>query len=289
MEKIGYYPGCSLKGTSREYGKSTEKLYEVLGIELQEIDDWVCCGSSPGHSSSRFLSDALALENLSLAEKQGIKRLLVPCMECYSRFKFAQHHIALNKNLKGKLEKITGENYHGGVEVVHPLIHLNEISDKISAKIKKKPKDLKAVCYYGCVFTRPQEVMGIENFEDPGNMESLLEASGVKPLRWNCKTRCCGASLSISNTDSALDMSYEVLYNAKTAGANAIVVACPMCHINLDLRQNQIEKRHNVKFGIPLLYITQMIGLILGCSSKDLGLDDHFVETRDVIDMLEGV
>lgn len=286
MKKIGYYPGCSLEGSSQEYGKSIEKLYEILEIELQEIDDWVCCGASPGHSSSHILPDALALENLSLAKKQGIDKLMVPCMACYSRFKFCQHNMR-DPELKDKLESIVceGEKYENDIDAVHLLDNLNEteILNKIKKNLKKKLKDLKAVCYYGCMFTRPPEVTGVENFEDPDAMERLLEIMGVDALDWNYKTKCCGGALSISNTDVALDLSYKVLSDAKDAGADVIVVACPLCQVNLDLRQGQIEKRHNMKFSIPILYVTQLIGLSVGCTSDELGLDKHFVNPDGVL------
>ncbi|ODS35486.1 MAG: hypothetical protein A7316_07050 [Candidatus Altiarchaeales archaeon WOR_SM1_86-2] len=286
MKGLGYYPGCSLEGSSQEYGKSTEKLYEALGFTLHEIENWVCCGATPGHSSSHLLSDALALKNLSTARKQGIERLIAPCMACYSRFKFAQHNVK-DKRIRKKLEEIIEEKYdcENEIEVIHPLDNLNEteILDKIKKNIKKVPKNLKTVCYYGCVFTRPPEVMGVSDYENPDQMERLLNTVGVEVMDWHYKTKCCGASLSISNTEISLDLCKDILYDAKSRGADMIVVACPLCQVNLDLRQGQIEKRHNLKFGMPVLYITQVIGLAIGLSVEDLGIDKHFVNPLELL------
>ena len=283
----GYYPGCSLTGSSREYGKSTEKLYEALGITLQEIEDWVCCGATPGHSSSHLLPDALALKNLSQAKKQGIEKLITPCMACYSRFKFAQYNVSRDPGIREKLEEILGEKYddENEIDIVHPLDNLNElvILNNIKKNIKKIPEDLKAVCYYGCVFTRPPEVMGVSDYENPCQMERLLDAAGIETVEWNYKTKCCGAALSISDTEIALDLCKEILSDAKSRGADMIVVACPLCHVNLDLRQGQIERKHNLKFKIPVLYITQVIGLVLGLSVEDLGIDKHFVDASKLL------
>jgi len=286
MVTKGYYPGCSAKGTSKEYEMSAKKVYEALGIELQELEEWMCCGSSPAHTSSLLLADALALKNLSLAKEQGLKELIVPCMGCYSRFEFAHHDLKEDEDLRKKAEEAAGVKYDASIkkiETIHPLTHLAKNIDLIKEKLKKKPEGLKAVCYYGCVFTRPPDVTNVENFEDPKEMDTLLKAVDVEVINWNFKTKCCGVAFSVTNQDVAFELCNRILSNAKDAGADIIVVACPMCQGNLDMRQKQIEKKYNTQYNIPVLYITQILGLALGYSYKDVGLDKNFVDSKGVL------
>jgi len=285
MIKKGYYPGCSASGTSKEYEMSVKLVYEAIGIKLQELKDWICCGSSPAHSSSLLLADALALKNLSLAKEQNLKELIIPCMGCYSRFIFAHHDLQNDGSQRKNAEETAGVDYDDeikGIEIIHPLTYLSEHIDELKSKIKKKAKDLNAVCYYGCVFTRPPEVTHAKNFEDPTEMDELVKLTGAKVLDWNSKTKCCGASYSITNQDISSELCNKILTDAKSVGAELIVVACPLCQGNLDMRQRQIEEKFNKKFNIPVVYITQLLGLALGCSYKEVGLDKEFVGSEEL-------
>jgi len=287
MIKKGYYAGCSASGTSKEYDMSTRKVYEALGFELEELEDWVCCGSSPAHSTSLLLGDALALKNLSLAKKQGLKELIIPCMECYTRFLSAQHDLKNDPVQRKKAEEATGIEYDEDIrkiEIIHPLTHLNDNIDLIREKLRKKANDLKAVCYYGCVFTRPPEITGYADFEDPKEMDNLLEAVGVDVLDWNSKTKCCGAAYTITNKEIAFELCNRILTRAKDAGAQLIVTACPLCQGNLDMRQRQIEQKFNHKFNIPVIYITQILGVALGATYDQVGLDKEFVPVKKLME-----
>ena len=282
----GYYSGCSAKGTAKEYDMSVKKVYEALGINLQELKDYLCCGSSPAHSSSLLLADALALKNLSLAKEQGLKELIIPCMGCYSRFESAHYDLKNDKEQRKKAEEAADVKYDAAIKkikIIHPLTHLNENINLIKEKLKKKPGGLKAVCYYGCVFTRPPDVTGVDNFEDPQEMDNLLKAMGASVLEWNSKTKCCGAAYSITNQDISFELCRKILSNAREVGAEIIVTACPLCQGNLDMRQKQIEEKFNEKFNIPVVYITQLIGLALGFSYKEVGLAGEFVDAGELL------
>ncbi|ODS41917.1 MAG: hypothetical protein MSIBF_00715 [Candidatus Altiarchaeales archaeon IMC4] len=285
MTTKGYYPGCSARGTSKEYEMSVKKVYEALGIELKEIDGWVCCGSSPAHVSSLLLADALALKNLSLSKEQGLKELVIPCMGCYSSFISAKHELE-NDCIRNKAEEATGLKYDDTarrIGIIHPLADLANRADEIKRRVKNKPTGLKAVCYYGCVFTRPPKVTGVEDFEDPKQMDSLLGAVGIEVLDWGSKTKCCGAAYSITRPDISLPLCERILSDALDAGADLIVVACPLCHGNLDMRQKQVEKKFGKMFGIPVVYMTQVLGIALGASPREVGLDKLFVDPIGVL------
>ncbi len=286
MIKKGYYPGCSASGTSKEYAMSTKKVYEALDIKLDELKGWICCGSSPAHSSSLLLADALALKNLSLAKEQELKELIIPCMGCYSRFIFAKHDFENDEEQRRKAEESAGVMYDDAIkniEIIHPLAYLSEHIDEIKNKISGKANGLKAVCYYGCVFTRPPEITHAKNFENPTEMDELVKVTGAEILDWNSKTKCCGASYSITNQDISFKLCDKILTDAKDAGAEIIIVACPLCQSNLDMRQKQIEKKFNKKFNIPVIYIAQLLGLALGYSYRDLGLDKEFLDSKNLL------
>jgi heterodisulfide reductase subunit B len=150
--------------------------------------------------------------------------------------------------------------------------------DKVAQAVTKPLQDLKVVCYYGCVITRPPKLTGIEDYEYPTNMDRLMETCGAESLDWSYKTECCGVSLGITQLPIALGMTERVLRDAKASGAEAVVVACPLCHVNLDSRQKQIEEEFSETFDLPVLYLTQLMGLAFGVAAEDLGLETHFVD-----------
>jgi heterodisulfide reductase subunit B len=155
--------------------------------------------------------------------------------------------------------------------------------DEIANNLKKPPKDLKIASYYGCLLVRPPKVLKFDDPEDPKSMDEIVKAIGAKPVEWEFKTNCCGGGFTLSRTDVVLKLTNDILEGAEEAGADAIAVACPMCHANLDMRQKKIEKEYNRKYSIPIIYISQLIGLALGLEHEQLGLKKHFVETESVV------
>lgn len=284
--RIGYYPGCAItKGSSsEEYGTSVLRVSQEIGPEIEEIHDWNCCGASSAHATNHKLSTALSIRNISLAEKDGIKEILAPCPMCSQRLIISQKDIEDDEKLKKEVEDAIEMPCNGGVKVSNYLeIIKNYCMDEIADNLKKPPKDLKIASYYGCLLVRPPKVLKFDDPEDPKSMDEIVKAIGAKPVEWEFKTNCCGGGFTLSRTDVVLKLTNDILEGAAEAGADAIAVACPMCHANLDMRQKKIEKEYNRKYSIPIIYISQLIGLALGLEHEQLGLKKHFVETGSVV------
>lgn len=170
------------------------------------------------------------------------------------------------------------------MKVYHPLeVFLEMGFDKIRERVRKSLKGLKVACYYGCVLTRPPKVAQFDNVEDPQSMDSIVRALGAETIDWSFKTECCGVSMTLTRSDMVLKLSNDILREAKEAGANAITVSCPLCQANLDGRQRQIEETYNTRYGIPILYITQLMGLAFGAYPKELGIQKLITSPREVL------
>ena len=274
---LGLYPGCSLKGSSREYAESVIAVSKACGIELVEIEDWNCCGATAAHNLNKELSLALPARILSLAEKQGMNEIVVPCAACYSRLTVTKHELKENPGLNESVTKANGLEYTGSVGVLNIIQMIDKyITPNLEGKIVT-PFDHKVACYYGCLLVRPQEILKFDREEDPQSMDELMLKAGATPIDWAFKTECCGAGLSVSRTSSVGRLSGEIMKDAADRGAEAIIVACPMCHSNLDMRREAINSYLGEKLDIPVLYATQALGLALGIDRKELGLQRHFV------------
>jgi heterodisulfide reductase subunit B len=283
--KIAYYPGCSLHSTGIEYDISTRKVCGAMGIELLEIKDWICCGASPAHQCDELMSVALPAKNLSLAaQTDNLKEVCAPCASCYSRLKFAQQSLR-DENLKKDVEEIIGSKYPETIEVLHILDVIVKKAgiDAVEEKVIKRLNGVKVACYYGCLITRPPKITARQNFENPTDMESVMEALGAEAIDWNMKTFCCGASFALTQTVVVLELTRKILADADSAGAQVISVGCPLCHANLDGRQQQINEKFNTNFKIPIFYFTELIGLALGIKAKDLGIFKHLTEVKDFL------
>lgn len=271
--KYSFFPGCSLDSTAADYLMSTKAVAKALGIQLEELPDWTCCGSSPAHAVDAVLAAALPARNLAIAESLG-QDMVVCCAACYGRLAGANLAIAEDARLRAQVAECIGREYSGGVKVRHFLqvlredIGLAEIKDRIT----KSLGGMKLACYYGCLLTRPKELSIVDDPEDPQLMEELLSAIGAEPIEWPFKTECCGASFSITRTETVKRLCGEILRMAKESGADCIAVACPLCQTNLDLRQADIEKSTGEQFGLPVFYFTQLLGKALGLSDQELGI-----------------
>lgn len=274
---LGFYPGCSLKGSSREYTESVIAITQKFNIELKEIPDWNCCGATAAHNLNKELSFALPVRILALAEKEGMNEILVPCAACYNRLATVQHELKGNPELKEKITQILGLKYSGNIVMLNVIQMLDKyIVPNLEGNITE-PYFHKLACYYGCLLVRPNNVLKFDRQEDPQSMDNLIRKIGADPIDWAFKTECCGGGLSISRTITVGRLSGEIIRDAVDRNAEAIVVACPMCHSNLDMRRSEINNYLGIKMGIPILYITQVLGLALGIDRKSLGLERHFV------------
>lgn len=277
--RVGYYPGCSLSGTGRDFGESMNAVAKALDIELAEIPEWTCCGSSSGHMTDRLVSVALPVNVLLKAQKAGFDQVMAPCAACYNRLATAKHEVESSAQTKAQAETILQTKIANLPRVLNVVQLLAQVSEPIAAKVSRKFEQTVA-CYYGCLLVRPAKITGFDRTEDPIEMDKLVAAVGGKTVDWNFKTECCGASFSLSKTSVVGRLGAKIMQDAVSHKADAVVVACPMCHSNLDLRRAEINQRLERKTDIPVLYITQVIGLALGIPEKKLGLARHFVPVK---------
>ncbi len=282
--KYGYFPGCSLSSFGYDYHLSLKYVTKALGMDLVEVKDWVCCGASSAHATSHLLSIALPVLNLSHAEKDGLDKLIAPCPACLSRFKAANFGTGARCRFEEKIWEVFDYKYRGKVKVYHPLEVFAEMGvEKIRERIRKKLTGLKVACYYGCLLTRPPKIAQFDHAEDPQSMDTLVRALGAETMDWSFKTECCGASMTLTRSDMVLKLSNDILREAKEAGANAIAVACPLCQANLDGRQRQIEETYKTRYGIPILYFTQLMGLAFGALPQEVGLQKLITSPQEVL------
>jgi len=276
----GYFPGCSLHSTAKEFNISTKAVCDEIDIKLKEIDDWVCCGATPAHNTKEELGIALPYSNLLSASGQGLDNVVAPCAACYNRLKTAKHHVNNSETIKNRMTEILGDEINTDIKVFHVLELLRDEYgyEKLKTMVKKPLKDLKVACYYGCLLVRPTDVVNFDDPEDPVSMDDLVTVTGAQPVQWSHKTECCGASHAIPQTNVVLELVRRILNAAKIAGADCIAVACPLCHVNLDMRQSQINNEFMTEFKTPILYITQLVALSLGVDYKKLGFESHFNE-----------
>ena len=279
--KIAYYPGCSLETTATEFNVSSKAVCEELDLQLVEPKGWVCCGSSAAHRADPEAALHLPMENLALFEKQGYKEVTMPCAACYSRHKTAQYDIRTNPDHKAKADQLLGYDYQDEVYVSTMIEAIyKHVGPQVVAERTKKPlKDLKVVCYYGCLLTRPPDITGSEHPEYPMDMDVLMDSMGAEVLDWSFKTTCCGAGHALSRPDIVIDLSANLVQGAIDVGADAIAVACPLCHMNLDARQFQMEIDHTV----PIMYFTQLMAVALGLPPKAAAMHKNIVDPRPML------
>jgi heterodisulfide reductase subunit B len=283
--KLAYYPGCTLHGTAREYNASTKAVCKASGIELTEIPDWNCCGALEA-IFDKELSMGLSARNNMLAQKTGLD-LVIPCSICSHNLSRADKAMKTDQAFRARIEKALGQKYNG-VKIKHLLdVMVNDVgTEELAKKFVKPLKGIKAVPYYGCLLVRPSEVSKFDNPENPTSLDNLIKATGAECLPFTQKTKCCGGNLLMSKQDYAFLLTKKLFDEAKAVGANVIVVACPMCHMLLDGQQSMIEKAHNTEIGMPVLYFTQLIGLAMGLSEKELELDKNMVSPASLIESI---
>lgn len=272
MAEIAYYPGCVSKATGREYDISTRSVARALGIELIELDDWSCCGAT--HVPNETLATGLAARNLTQTELP----VMTTCSICYSNLRTAIRRLEDN-GLRARVNSVLGRRYKGA-RVMHVVEMLSEFLRNRELPIKLS--GLMVSPYYGCLLTRPGN--GIDSPERPEVLEKLVRMLGAEPVESPLKMLCCGGPIFMPREDAALESTYHVIQSAKRAGADAIMVVCPLCHLMLDAKQGAIERRYGVDLGMPVLYITQLAGIALGLGPEELALEMNSVSPLPLLE-----
>ena len=271
--ELSYFPGCSLHSTASEYDDSTRAVCQQLGIELRELEDWNCCGSTSAHSVNAELARLLPTRNLEIAAEAGLD-LMVPCAACYGRSKAAE---VAQKEGNGSIT--------GGIEINHILDVLvqEEILGELGKRVSRPLAGLRAVCYYGCLTTRPPKVTGALDYESPESMDRLLEMAGAEVRPWSFKTDCCGASLTLTRSDVVVRLVDRLLSMAAEAEAECIVVACSMCHANLDARQKEAAAQFGRSYEMPVFYISELLGLAMGLPDTARWWKRHLIDPLELL------
>jgi len=278
-----FFPGCSLDGAAKDFHRSTLAVAARLGLSLPELNDWICCGSTAAHASDPLLAIALPAQSLSNA---GGSTVAVACAACYSRLKTANHHISGDAALRARVAQVIGRDYDGQTPVAHLLeILCREVGlARVASAITRPLAGLKVACYYGCLLARPPQITNFDDPENPTLMDQLLETAGAAPVEWPHKTECCGASFSITNPAVVLQLGNQILAMAQAAGADCIATACPLCQLNLDLRQRDMESVSGRRYNLPVFYFTQLLGLAMGCPADELSLGSLVVEPKALLE-----
>lgn len=287
MAKIAYYPGCSGQSTSLEYDLSTRAVCRALGIELVDIEDWSCCGSTPAHTVNHVLSAALSARNLALVEQQGMDTVTTPCPSCLSNLRTAAHKME-DANFRDQANALLDTPCTTKIETQSVLQVIAEQVDAetIRAKVVRPLTGLKVACYYGCIMNRPPALMQFDSHENPMAMDKLMGLLGAEVVPYPLKVECCGASFGVPRVDIVTRLAGKLLDAGRDLGADVFVTACPLCQMNLDMRQGQINTALKENFRIPIFYYTQLLGYALGIDDKELKFNKLCVNPRPVFKKL---
>jgi len=280
-----YFPGCSAEATARGLGLSIQAIAKPLDIELIELDDWTCCGSTPYGSLDKPESIAAVARNLALAEKTGLD-LVTPCSSCFITLHGANLELKHNPKLMEQVNKalaVVKLEYHGNVRVRHLTeVLVNDVTTEvIASRVQWGLNGLKVAPYYGCQLVRPD--YSFDDPESPQSLDRLVESLGGEAVPYPLKNRCCGGSLIISEEDLALGLIRKLLDSAVESGAQCITTPCPLCQTNLDAYQSRVNRRFKTDFNLPILFITQLIGLTLRIDPISLGLNRNIVSPNEAL------
>ncbi len=282
---IGYYPGCSGSGTSVEYDLSTRAVCQRLGVVLADIPDWSCCGSTPAHTVDHVLSAALSARNLELAAKEGCSMVTTPCPSCLTNLRTAWHKMhdtQFTSRVRALLETDCTElaEVRSTLQVLVEEVGTTAVAEQVTRPLS----GLKVACYYGCIMNRPPELMQFDDPENPMAMDNLMAACGATVLPFPLKVECCGAAAGIPRKDIVAELTGRLLDAAAALGADAVVTACPLCQMNLDLRQEQANAARGTHHALPVFYFTQLMGLALGIPAQELGIAKLVVDPKPCLE-----
>lgn len=280
--ELAYYPGCSLHSTGKEFDASVRAVLSVLDVDLRELPDWNCCGASSAHSLSESLAISLPARNLAIAQRAGLD-VVMPCAACFNRHKTAESVLRSSQAERRQVEQALGTPLDHWV-TVRPLLDVlcNVVGmQAVAAKVSRPLAGLRAVGYYGCLLVRPHAVTQFEDPENPVLMNQLLDVVGADVKTWSYATECCGGALSITRPGVAGRLVERLVGHAREAGAETIVTSCPLCQVNLEMRQGHGAER------MPVFYISELLGLAFGLRQADRWWGMHLIDPRPVLRSLE--
>lgn len=288
MRYYSFFPGCSAESTGLGLGRSVQAIAKPLDMELIELEDWNCCGSTPYGSLDEEESIVVAARNLALAEKRGLD-LVTPCSACYVTLAKANRHLQEHPKLMAQVNEalaVVDLEYHGSIRVRHLVdVLVNDITPEfIATKFKQGLSGLKVAPYYGCQLVRPQ--YGLDDTESPKSLDQLVACLGAEVVDFPLKARCCGGSLTLSEEGRVLELMRRLLQSATENGSQCLVTPCPLCQTNLDAYQSRVNARFKTNYKLPALFITQLIGLALGIGAESLGMNTNIVSPKEILNYI---
>ena len=274
--KFSYFPGCTDHSNSMEYGWSIQAVFEALGVDLVEIEDWNCCGAAATHSMNHLLSLCLPARNISKAQATQVGPLVIPCAGCFNMTKRTEHVLRHDEAKRKEIEEIVGFTFDPSFEAVALLdVLLNHIGlEKVRERVKRSLKGLKAACYYGCALVRHPKVTQLDDPENPQYMDQLLKTLGAEPVEWSYKIDCCGADLALTYGDVVAKMVGRIVSMAKEAGAHCVVTSCGLCQANLEMRQES---------GLPVFYFTELMGIAFNLPGREQWWTKHMIPPNELL------
>ena len=297
MAKVAYYPGCALEGSGGPYDRSTRALVKSLGMEMETLQDWNCCGAMEVKNIHPMLQTYMSARNMAIASEQmGYDTVMAPCNGCYHNLKKAEYELATSedslKTVQDLAKKADDPVYKGDVRTVHLLEWLMEEmgTEGIKQKISKSLNGIKVANYYGCMYTRPRQIFpekdqgpGSESSYKPHFMDDLLAAAGAVNVDYPLKTACCGGAHTLSDSDTSTQLVLNLLQAAEDAGAEVIATECPTCHSGLEMHQVRAETEFGIKTDVKIIYFTQLLGLAMGLSARKLGVHENVSDSLDFL------
>ena len=289
MAKVAYYPGCALEGSGGPYDRSTRVLVKALGLEMENLRDWNCCGAMEVKNVHPMLQTYLSARNMAIASEQmGMDTVMAPCNGCYHNLKKAEYETATSEDAMNTVQDLARKSddpvYTGDVRTLHLLEWLMEElgPEGIKQKMTKSLNGIKIANYYGCMYTRPRQIFpekdngpGSDSSYQPHFMDDLLGAAGAVNVDFPLKTSCCGGAHTLSDSDTSTQLVLNLLQSAEDSGAEVIATECPTCHSGLEMHQVRAETEFGIKTDVKVLYFTQLLGLAMGLSPRKLGIHEN--------------
>lgn len=288
--RVAYYPGCALEGTGHAYNQSTKAVGKALGLALDEVKDWNCCGAMEVKNVDPKIQTYLSSRVMSIAANQmKAAVVMAPCNGCYHNLKKAEYDLAHDPASREVVERLSGKAGHetyraGSLETIHALDWIKDGigEEALKRRVRNSLKGLKVANYYGCMYTRPRHIFpekdqgpGSESTSKPHFMDDLLAAAGAENVEFPLKTACCGGAHTLSDSDTSTRLVLNILRAAEAAGAEVIATECPTCHSGLEMHQVRAEKVLGEKTTVKMLYFTQLLGIALGVPPRRLGVHEN--------------
>lgn len=297
-DKVAYYPGCALEGTGHAYNRSTKAIAKELGLGLEEVKNWNCCGAMEIKNIDPKIQTYLSSRVLSIAANEmGHDVVMAPCNGCYHNLKKAEYDLENDEDSRAVVDKLSTKAGHktyeaGQAETIHALDWIKDSigEDGLKERVKGGLKGLKVANYYGCMYTRPRHIFpekdqgaDSESTSQPHYMDDLLAAAGADNVAFPLKTACCGGAHTLSDSDTSTKLVLNILQAAEASGAEVIATECPTCHTGLEMHQIRAEKVFGKKTSVKIMYFTQLLGIAMGLGHRKVGVHENISDSTDFL------